>query len=281
MTGRSSESAPSGLAQRAKLFAPAKLTTRLVVLGVRSDGMHLIDADMVTLDWGDTLHIEPGDDVTYTGAWTGEAGVDDLVAAALDMVGARRKVTVDKSIPAGAGLGGGSADAAAILRAAGVTDPVAAARLGADCAFCLVGGRARVGGTGEVVEPQPGRDQTFTLFTPPLHCSTPVVYRAWDDLGEPVGDNGNDLEPAALAAYPEMARWRDRLGDHTGIRPRLAGSGSTWFVEGEFPGPGYVVANTTPAQIAGAVRTVDSPDSLPTLGPSGHKACDPGATGAP
>jgi 4-diphosphocytidyl-2-C-methyl-D-erythritol kinase len=71
-----------------------------------------------------------------------------------------------------------------------------------------------------------------------------AAYRAWDGLGGPAGDHGNDLEPAALAVAPELAAWRDRLAEDTGVRPRLAGSGSTWFVEGEFPGEGRVVART-------------------------------------
>jgi 4-diphosphocytidyl-2-C-methyl-D-erythritol kinase len=151
-------------------------------------------------------------------------------------------------VPAGAGLGGGSSDAAAILRWAGVADPELAAGLGADVAFCVRGGRARVRGIGELLEPLPFEERVVTLLTPPLHCSTPVVYRAWDALGGPRGDHGNDLEPAALHAYPELARWRDQLGDVSGVRPRLAGSGSTWFVEGEHPGPGHVVARTVPVQ---------------------------------
>jgi 4-diphosphocytidyl-2-C-methyl-D-erythritol kinase len=152
-------------------------------------------------------------------------------------------------VPAGAGLGGGSADAAAVLRWAGVTDPEVAVGLGSDVGFCLVGGRARVRGIGEQLEPLGHRDLTITLATPPLHCSTPVVYAAWDRLGGPRGDNGNDLEPAALDAYPELERWRDELADATGARPRLAGSGSTWFVEGDHPGAGRRVVHTVPASL--------------------------------
>ena len=166
------------LPARATLFAPAKLTVDLRVTGVRNDGMHLIDAEMVTLDFGDRLQIEPGSGVHYEGAWQGEAGDDDLVTRALQVLGSERRVRVEKSIPAGAGLGGGSADAAAVLRAAGFTDLDAAARLGADVAFCLVGGRARVRGIGEEVEPLPFVERTYTLVTPPIHCSTPAVYRA-------------------------------------------------------------------------------------------------------
>lgn len=66
-------------------------------------------------------------------------------------------------------------------------------------------------------------------------------------LGGPSGDNGNDLEPAALAEVPELAKWRHRLGDASGQVPRLAGSGSTWFVEGHHPGPGHRLVSTVPA----------------------------------
>ena len=67
-------------------------------------------------------------------------------------------------------------------------------------------------------------------------------------MGGPTGDNGNDLEPAALEVAPELARWRDELSDSAGTRARLAGSGSTWFVEGAHPGEGRVVARTTPPE---------------------------------
>ena len=101
--------------------------------------------------------------------------------------------------------------------------------------FCLVGGRARVAGIGEIVEPLPLRGAELTLLHPPFGCSTPAVYRRWDELGGPTAERRrNDLEPAALAVEPRLAEWRDRLGDATGLEPCLAGSGSTWFVEGAF-----------------------------------------------
>ncbi|CAB5001617.1 unannotated protein [freshwater metagenome] len=62
------------------------------------------------------------------------------------------------------------------------------------------------------------------------------MYAKWDSMGQPRGDQGNDLEPAAIAAYPEMATWRDRIESVTGSRPFLAGSGATWFVYGQIPG---------------------------------------------
>ena len=232
-----------------RLTAPAKLTLSLRVTGVRADGYHLLDAEMVSLDLADVLEVDPaGDSFEVVRDGRRRTGApDDLVARALALAGRTAGVVLHKVVPAGAGLGGGSSDAAAILRWAGITDPLVAVGLGADVAFCVVGGRARVRGIGEVVEPLPFRDQELTLLTPPMHCSTPVVYRAWDDLGGPRGSAGNDLEPAALAAYPVLVRWRDELAEQTGRRPRLAGSGSTWFVEGAHPGVGRTVVRAVPA----------------------------------
>lgn len=224
------------------ILAPAKLTTSLRVTGMREDGMHEIDATMVTLDFYDELLVTPGGSgVTIAGESAAIIDPDDnLITKAARLAGVEVGVRLHKHIPAGAGLGGGSADAAAVLRWAGFTDVERAASIGADVAFCVVGGRAQVRGVGEIVEPLPFRDQTFTIVTPPVHCSTPAVYAKWDAMGFPEGDNGNDLEPAALAVAPELAEARDALGNATGHTPRLAGSGSSWFVEGAFPEAGNV-----------------------------------------
>ena len=229
------------------LRAPAKLTLSLRIVGVRADGYHLLDAEMVTLALADTLELDP--------AGVNALPPDDLVSRALAAVGRDAAVVVHKRIPAGAGLGGGSADAAAVLRWAGCRDLAVAASLGADVPFCLVGGRARVRGIGEVVEPlpfEPVAGRVFTLLTPPLHVSTPAVYARWDAMGGPADPDGvNDLVPAAVALVPELAAWRDRLGEATGLVPRLAGSGGTWFVDGAFPdcrvpGGSVVVAGVSP-----------------------------------
>ena len=236
------------------LQAHAKLTLSLRVTGVRDDGFHLIDAEMISLQLADTLRIDPhGDGITVDGRFA--AGVpttnDNLVARALQLAGRTAAVHVTKQIPNGGGLGGGSADAAAVLRWAGFDDLVAASRLGADIPFCLVGERARVRGIGEIVEPlQPDQraDEPFdvTLVVPPLHVSTPLVYKAWDAL-EPHARRGamneledharrsavNDLEPAALVVEPRLAMWRDRIREATGTTPTLAGSGATWFLRGK------------------------------------------------
>lgn len=232
------------------VVAPAKLTLSLRITGIRDDGYHLIDAEMVTLDLVDDLVFAEGDGLVVREASGLTVPVDDdnLVRKALRAVGRSADVTLTKRIPAGAGLGGGSADAAAVLRWAGCDDLELAVALGADVPFCLVGGRARVRGIGEVLEPLPHVERTFTLLTPPFGVSTPAVYRAWDAMGGPTATGPNDLEPAALEVEPRLARYRDELGDATGVAPVLAGSGSTWFVEGAFPGPGRRV-----------VKTIDTP----------------------
>jgi 4-diphosphocytidyl-2-C-methyl-D-erythritol kinase len=214
----------------------------LRVTGVRDDGYHLIDAEMVSLDLADRLELAPGDGLVIEGAGASvPTGGGNLVSRALQVAGRRAAVRLHKRIPAGAGLGGGSADAAAVLRWAGLLDVNVAAGLGADVPFCLFGGRARVSGVGEALSPLPFTEvdgQAYTLLTPPIQVATAAVYQEWDRLGGPAGERGNDLEPAALAVAPELAAWRDRLGDATGETPRLAGSGGTWFVAGTFPGEG-------------------------------------------
>lgn len=235
------------------VLAPAKVTLSLRVLGVRADGLHLVDAEMVTVDLADELEIDPAGDGLEVRDEAGRglpvpADDTNLVARALALVDRTAHVRLTKRIPAGGGLGGGSADAAAVLRWTGETDPAVAARLGADVAFCLIGGRARVTGIGEEIEPLPHLDRTLTLLTPPFGCSTPAVYRAWDELGGPRASGPNDLEQAALVVEPRLAEWRTRLADATGERPALAGSGSTWFVDGAHPDvDGAVVVRTVPA----------------------------------
>jgi 4-diphosphocytidyl-2-C-methyl-D-erythritol kinase len=227
------------------LSAPAKLTRRLRVLGQRPDGYHLLDAEMVTLELADELQISSGQGLEVIDEidWIGHRAALSLVPAganlverALQVVGRAAHVQLRKRIPAGAGLGGGSADAAAVLRWARCSDLELAASLGADVPFCLAGGRARVRGIGEIVEPLPSAETHVLLVVPQLAVSTMEVYAAWDSLGGPNGDYGNDLEPAALLVEPKLAWWRDLVGDAAGERPRLAGSGGTWWLEGERDG---------------------------------------------
>ncbi len=251
-----------------RLLAPAKLTLRLRITGVRCDGYHFIDAEMVTLDLCDELivypisgsptkassvEVVPVANCSSASAWDIPSDESNLVMRALALAGRTAQVEIRKRIPPGAGLGGGSADAAAVLRwanrlaiaeayessASGTTpeprvvDVRQAATLGADVAFCLLGGRARVTGIGEIVTPLPFRKQSFVLWTPPIQVDTAAVYRRWDELGGPSGA-ANDLESAACSVHPELASWRAELARISRRTPRLAGSGSTWFVTAPF-----------------------------------------------
>jgi 4-diphosphocytidyl-2-C-methyl-D-erythritol kinase len=222
--------------------APAKLTVSLHVVGRRPDGLHLIDAEMVTLDLCDELDIEEAEtlDVTLP-TWTAYESFpmeENIVHRALVAIGRTAHVTIRKRIPIGGGLGGGSADAAAILRWGGVRDLSVAAALGSDVPFCVVGGRARVGGVGEVVEPLPFVERDVPLFVSHGGVDTAACYRAYDQLGAPkAGAGRNDLRDAAFAVAPELeatAEWVDRT---FGGPAELCGSGSTLFVDG-WVGPG-------------------------------------------
>jgi 4-diphosphocytidyl-2-C-methyl-D-erythritol kinase len=239
-------------------LAHAKLTRSLRVVGLRDDGYHLLEAEMVTLDLADELEIvdlsgagdgvEPELVVVDEVAWAGSGGAgggrsapaeaatvpadaSNLVLRALGLVGRRARVRLVKRIPAAAGLGGGSADAAAVLRWAGRADPVAASRLGADVPFCVVGGRAVARGVGEVLEPLVPMPLEVVLVTPAFQVPTPAVYRAWDSLGGPHDVGANDLLPAALEVEPRIGGWISLLAGVAGREPALAGSGATLYFE--------------------------------------------------
>lgn len=220
--------------------APAKLTLSLRITGVREDGFHLIDAEMVTLNLVDKVRITPNEDgLNFDGPFSNGVSTesDNLVSRALALAGRRARVQIEKNIPSGGGLGGGSADAAAILNWAGFTDLEAASRLGADIPFCMIGGRARVRGIGEVIDRLPPVRREITLVIPPFGVSTPAVYKAWDDLaktGNTTTNNPNDLQQAALIVEPRLQEWHDNIAQACGQAPVLAGSGATWWLDGAF-----------------------------------------------
>ncbi len=238
-----------------RVEAHAKLTLSLHVTGVRADGYHEVDAVMVTAsEPHDVLEIEPAahTSLEIVGPFADGVPADgsNLVWRALDALGVSARVRVHKGIPHGAGLGGGSADAAAVLRALG-GDVRVAASLGADVTFCLRGGAARVRGIGEIVEPIEMRPKFMVIATPRFPCATADVYRAWDALGGP-RHQLNDLEPAAWHVEPRLAAFKDALGPDA----ILAGSGSS-----------YAVVFDTRADAAQArTRIADSIDGWTWLG---------------
>lgn len=224
-------------------YAFAKLTLSLRITGRRDDGYHFISSEMVSLDLADELWIdEEGSGLVVEDAisWTGAAAerprllvptdAENLVERALALSKKSAAVRLLKRIPAGAGLGGGSSDAAAVLRYFGATDSAMAARLGADIPFCMIGGRALVSGIGDVIEPLPNRTESVVVVTPGFGVSTRDVYVAYDELGIGDGDGPNDLEAAALIIEPRLSRVKTWITASTGRVPTLAGSGGSFFL---------------------------------------------------
>lgn len=208
------------------------------MVGIRHDGFHLLESEMVTVSLADSLEISEGGSGS-TVAGTNAAGEpfevvgENLCDRALLMVGRTANVKIDKRIPIGGGLGGGSADAAAILRWAEFDDLQRAAQLGSDVPFCVLGGRAFVSGIGEIVDQAPFEHRAFTLILPALSVSTVAVYQAFDEVGShrSSAQHHNDLATAARLVSPQLSSVMDELERRTGTAPSLAGSGSTLFYE--------------------------------------------------
>ncbi len=223
------------------LRAPAKLTWFLEVLSRRDDGLHELRSEMTTIDVVDVLLIdESADYLRINSAFDVEVPVDgsNLVARALALVGRRAGVTIEKSIPVGGGLGGGSADAAAILRWAGGVSTEQALSLGGDVAFCQMGGRAMVEGVGERLHPLPFEARDLTLITPSFGVSTAACYAAFDELRSSgwLPDELNHLEIPAGVVEPRLKTTLAWLRAEVSPKIQLAGSGSTLFVPGHLGG---------------------------------------------
>jgi 4-diphosphocytidyl-2-C-methyl-D-erythritol kinase len=238
----------------------AKVNLSLVVLGRRSDGYHELDTvfqavglcDRMTFEEASGLSLEV-DDPTIP------AGAENLVVraaralAAAAAVPAQAAITLEKRIPAGGGLGGGSSDAAvalvglsALWRLDLPAERLAeiGATLGSDVPFFLFGGTARGRGRGERIVPLPDRSSAgVVLVMPPFPAATPAVFAklgapAWDGRGAGAAEaagapDRNDLEPAAEALFPALRAARAALVAAGAAQARLSGSGSTVF--GIFP----------------------------------------------
>ena len=235
-----------------RVTAFAKLTLSLHVTGTRADGYHELDATMVSIDAPrDSLVLVPAarTSLTVTGPFAGAVPADssNLAWRAADACGASVAIALHKGIPAGAGLGGGSADAAAVLAALDA-DPALAAALGADVPFCRRGGFARVRGIGDELEPGDVAARAIVVATPGFGCATAAVYRAWDELGGPHHEV-NDLEPAAVHVEPRLAEFKRQVEAAAGAPAVLAGSGSSFAVVFD----GEADAQRARARVAAAV----------------------------
>lgn len=236
--------------------APAKLNLFLHVLGRRDDGYHLLQSVFVPIDWMDTLHFERRDDGQLRRHdLTEPLPADDLclrAARALQEASGCRwgvDISIDKQVPSGAGMGGGSSDAATVLLALnrlwGLHWPRArlqalGQRLGADVPFFLGPGPAWVEGIGERLSPValPAADYfvvkpavslpTREIFAHPLLARDTRAAIVEDFLADPATFGKNDLQAAAQALSDEVGqagRWLEaRFGNS-----RMTGSGSAVF----------------------------------------------------
>jgi 4-diphosphocytidyl-2-C-methyl-D-erythritol kinase len=239
-------------------FAPAKVNLTLHVTGRRGDGYHLLDSLVAIAGVGDRVTVGPGEGLTLTGPQAGglTAGPDNLCLRAAEAMGGGVAVTLEKVLPVSSGIGGGSADAAAVLRAMArmgrampPADKVLA--LGADVPVCLAGRAVRMTGVGEGLTPVTLPPGWLVLANPGVAVSTAEVFRALarrDNAPMPVIPRlrdvpelaaflamaRNDLEAPATALAPVIARVRNALTAQPGcLFARMSGSGATCF--GLFP----------------------------------------------
>jgi 4-diphosphocytidyl-2-C-methyl-D-erythritol kinase len=239
--------------------APAKINLALHVRARRADGYHEIETLFAFLRDGDVLTLAPGDlSLIMTGPFARDLTVDDdnLVLraargyAAAFGVAASGAFMLDKRLPVASGIGGGSADAAAALRALARRDGIAsddqrlfacAEVLGSDVPACLLGVTALGGGRGELLEPLAAAAGTSVLLVNPgVAVSTAEVFGKWDQIDRgPIPTGGtldravagrNDLTAPARSLAPAIDAVLAALNDTEGtVLVRMSGSGGTCF----------------------------------------------------
>ena len=247
--------------------APAKLNLFLHVVGRRPDGYHLLQSVFQLIDRSDTLHFDlrSDDRIVRTTDVPGVPEEQDLIVRALRALQAeygRRHghlppgidVAVDKRLPMGGGLGGGSSDAATALMAAnhlwqaGLTDAELIALglpLGADIPFFLFGETAFAEGVGEALQAVPGPDCWYVVIEPGVSVPTVAIFTAPDltrntkaitisdfsrrhvESNDLIGFGKNDLQDVAARLFPPVAEAIEWLGGYGAAR--MTGSGSCVF----------------------------------------------------
>lgn len=247
-------------------LAHAKVNLWLNVVGRRADGYHLLDSLVAFVDLADAVEVAPSDRLSLEldGPLAGalDAEPENLVLKAAHLladragVSARAAIRLSKHVPVAAGLGGGSADAAATLRALVELWRIAmpedelfdlAARLGADVPMCLAGRAAFVSGVGERLAWAPPLPPAAILLVNPRKAlatrdvfgartsafsperPTPRGWSSLDDLAGLLAERGNDLLPAALSLEPAVGAVLERLRDGPAHHAGMSGSGATCF----------------------------------------------------
>ncbi|WP_420396042.1 4-(cytidine 5'-diphospho)-2-C-methyl-D-erythritol kinase [Nioella sp.] len=238
--------------------APAKINLALHVTGQRPDGYHLLDSLVVFAGVGDRLHFAPAPDLSLSVTGPMAEGVptgpDNLILRAAALFGAGRgtAITLDKHLPHAAGIGGGSADAAATLRGLArlwncpLPDSASVLTLGADVPVCLSRAPQRMAGIGDVLSPVPPIPSLHAvLVNPRVAVPTGAVFRGltskqnapmdppdWDGFAsftEWLSRQRNDLEPPARALAPEIGEALTLLRNTGAALARMSGSGATCF----------------------------------------------------
>lgn len=240
--------------------AYAKINLGLRIRSRDANGYHPLRGVFQSIDWRDDITVEDADEdrieVPGGGAPQDETNLAWRAVAAARGAGSGSRptrVVLTKRIPSPAGLGGGSADAAAALNLSARRFSVSfddlrriAVDLGSDVPFAVVGGTAIVTGRGESVSPQP--DATgfaVAIVVPPIALDTATVYRTWDELdgpkGQEIGANdlppalrdyaplANDLYPAAVATDEAVDEWRAELAYRWAVPVMMTGSGAAMF----------------------------------------------------
>ncbi|MBU3029626.1 4-(cytidine 5'-diphospho)-2-C-methyl-D-erythritol kinase [Paracoccus marinaquae] len=233
--------------------APAKLNLALHVTGRRGDGYHLLDSLVAFAATGDEVQLSLGPlSLQVTGPFAPglAADEDNLCLRAARLAAAEAAIVLDKRLPVASGIGGGSADAAAVLRGLarmGHALPDMPERLGADVPVCLLSAPARMRGVGAIVTPLPALPPVpVVLANPGVAVATPKVFGALErtdnpplpdiprfaDLAALIGwlrGTRNDLEPPALRLAPVIARVLAALTAQGAGFARMSGSGATCF----------------------------------------------------
>lgn len=273
----------TGSAAPVSEFAPAKINLCLHVTGRRADGYHLLDSLVVFAGVGDRVTASPATGLSL--AIEGPEGAalsadpDNLVLRAARLMGAGAALTLWKALPVSSGIGGGSADAAATLRAVArltgqaLPDPAAVLALGADVPVCLQGHPVRMQGVGEVLTPLPALPPLWmVLVNPRVPVGTPQVFAALSRRENPPvppvpasalasaadlaawlsAHTRNDLAAPARQVAPVLAEVQASLEGVPGcLLARMSGSGGTHF--------GLFVSNAQ-AQAAAKSLTLAHPD---------------------
>jgi 4-diphosphocytidyl-2-C-methyl-D-erythritol kinase len=261
--------------------APAKLNLFLEVLGRREDGYHEIDTVMQTISLCDRLTLEPCGRMELEVEGDAPADRSNLAWRAAEALGVSLRIRLEKRIPAGAGLGGGSSDAAAVLLAGnrlldlGLRAEELARRaqaLGADVPFFLKGGLARCRGIGERVDPvSPAPRNRFLIVAPERKSSTAAVYGAFRPpltqnpqiatvflqkycVGEGPGHSPcfNRLQAVAEGLDPALRKIRQAAEAEYGATFTMTGSGAAYFAvleEGNCPVGARTVLGGTPVWV--------------------------------